>query len=109
MPAFLAAADVGLHLTETSLELCSLSVIEMLAAGLPVVSQPRGCLPEMVAHGESGFLSESEDEVAGALRELLLDPALRRRMGEAARERARHYDLRSFAAAYRELVAAVVT
>ena len=109
VPAFLADADVGLHLTETSLEVCSLSVIEMLAAGLPVVSQPRGCLPEMVAHGESGFLSESEDEIAGAVRELLLDPALRRSMGEAARERARHYDLHSFAAAYRELVAAVVT
>ena len=109
VPAFLAGADVGLHLTETSLEVCSLSVIQMLAAGLPVVSQPRGCLPEMVRHGESGFLSESEEEIAAALRELLLDPALRRSMGEAARERARHYDLRSFAAAYRELVGAVVT
>ena len=108
-PAFLATAGVGLHLTETSLETCSLSVIEMLAAGLPVVSQPRGCLPEMVGDGENGFLADAEAEIAGRLEELLLDPALRRRMGAASRDRARHYDLRRFAASYRRLVEAVTS
>jgi glycosyltransferase involved in cell wall biosynthesis/Tfp pilus assembly protein PilF len=109
VPAFLAGADVGLHLTETSLEVCSLTIIEMLAAGLPVVSQPRGCLPEMVTDGENGFLSESEEEIGERLRELFLDRALRRTMGEAAREHARPYDLRRFAASYAELAGGLVT
>ena len=107
VPSFLASASVGLHLTETALEVCSLTIIEMLAAGLPVVSQPRGCLPEMVMDGENGFLSESEAEIAARLDELLADPTLRRRMSEASRERARAYDLRIFAAAYRDLAASV--
>ena len=107
--ALLATAGVGLHLTETSMETCSLSVIEMLAAGLPVVSQPRGCLPEMVVDGENGFLADTEAEIAGRLEELLLDAALRRRMGAASRDRARHYDLRRFAASYRRLVESVIS
>jgi glycosyltransferase involved in cell wall biosynthesis len=106
--AFLATAGVGLHLTETSMETCSLSVIEMLAAGLPVVSQPRGCLPEMVVDGENGFLAEEEGEIAERLARLLGDPALRRRMGAASLDKARSYDVRRFAASYRRLVESVV-
>jgi len=104
VPGFLAEAQVGLHLTEMAAETCSLAVIEMLASGLPVVSQPRGCLPEMVVPGENGFLSEDETEIAAALDRLLRDERLRRRMGEASRRRARTYGYPRFAAAYRQLV-----
>lgn len=107
--AFLATAGVGLHLTETSMETCSLSVIEMLAAGLPVVSQPRGCLPEMVVDGENGFLADEESEIAARLEQLLRDPALRQSMGAASRERAEYYDARRFADSYRTLVASVIS
>ncbi len=105
VPAFLATAQIGLHLTETACENCSVAVIEMLAAGLPVVSQPRGCLPEMVIPGENGYLAEDEHEIAAALDRLLRDVRLRRRLGAASRRHARaHYGFPRFAAAYRRLV-----
>ena len=50
----------------------------------------------MVLHGTTGWLTSGDEPGAAAaiVVELLVDPALRRRMGEAARERAvRHYTL----------------
>jgi glycosyltransferase involved in cell wall biosynthesis len=40
-----------------------LSFIESLAAGTPVLTSPRGSLPELMLHGEHGFFAESEDEL----------------------------------------------
>jgi glycosyltransferase involved in cell wall biosynthesis len=104
IPAFMARADIGLHLTETAEECCSLAVIEMLASGLPVVSQPRGCLPEMVRHGFNGFLGDDEGAVAHALERLIVTPRLRRRMGVASRRRSAVYDVRRFRALIQRLV-----
>ncbi|HEV3478319.1 MAG TPA: glycosyltransferase family 4 protein [Gaiellaceae bacterium] len=67
------------------------SVLEAMAAGLPVVGSSVGGVPELVGDGETGFLVEpgNPDELAAAIGRLLADPELRRRMGEAGRERAR--------------------
>ena len=43
-----------------------LVLIEALAAGTPVISRPRGSLPEIVRHGEHGFLVQTEDEMVDA-------------------------------------------
>ena len=62
-------------------------LVEAMACGLPVVSTSVGGIPELVTHGENGFLT-SPGDVAGIERHLLtlLDtPQLRREMGEAAR------------------------
>lgn len=40
--------------------------IEALAAGTPVVSRPRGSLPELIRDGEHGFLAETEAELIEA-------------------------------------------
>ena len=42
-----------------------LVVAEALAAGAPVIATPRGSLPELVAHGVTGFLGETDDDLAG--------------------------------------------
>jgi len=42
--------------------------IEALATGTPVISRPRGSLPELIRHGEHGFLAETEDELVDACR-----------------------------------------
>jgi colanic acid/amylovoran biosynthesis glycosyltransferase len=64
---------------------------EAMAHGRPVVASAVGGLLDLVTHEETGLLVPPGD--AGALRaaleRLLADPALRRRLGEAARERAR--------------------
>jgi glycosyltransferase involved in cell wall biosynthesis len=67
-----------------------LAVLEAMAHGRPVVATPVGGTPELVADGETGVLVPPRDPaaLAAALRRLLGDPELRRRMGEAGYRRA---------------------
>jgi glycosyltransferase involved in cell wall biosynthesis len=59
-----------------------LAPVEAMACGTPVVAFPRGALCETVAHGETGLLVETEEELAGALEDVTrIDPrACRRRV-----------------------------
>jgi glycosyltransferase involved in cell wall biosynthesis len=70
-------------------ELLGLVAIEAGARGIPVVASDLASLPEIVEDGVTGFLFSAGDRTA--LRErlttVLANPALRRRMGMAARER----------------------
>lgn len=71
---------------------------EAQAMCLPVVSFCSGGIPEVVAHGETGFLAPERDieGLAYHLQLLLADPALLTRMGEAGRRRVRaKFDLRT--------------
>jgi glycosyltransferase involved in cell wall biosynthesis len=63
--------------------------LEAMACGRPVVASSVGGLPEVVGDRDGGSLVASEDSVAlaQAVAALLLDPAHRRRCGEAARAR----------------------
>src|SRR6185437_1794628 len=40
------------------------AVVESLALGTPAVGLSRGCLPELVEHGRTGWLAKSPDELA---------------------------------------------
>jgi glycosyltransferase involved in cell wall biosynthesis len=66
-----------------------MAILEAMAAGLPVVATAVGGIPELVADGETGLLVPpgDPDALAAALRRLVADPELRRRLGEAARAR----------------------
>jgi mannose-6-phosphate isomerase-like protein (cupin superfamily) len=44
-----------------------LSVVESMACGTPVVAFSRGSMHEIIAHGETGFLTENLDEMVKAL------------------------------------------
>ncbi len=85
--ALLAEADVFVLPTAYPYEGQPLSILEAMAAGLPVVSTARGAIPDMVRDGVTGLLVAERDPQAlsGALASLLADPPLRRRMGEAGR------------------------
>lgn len=71
-------------------ENCPMSVLEAMAQGKPVVGSRMGGIPELVAEGETGLLFEAGNvvELGACLDRLMGDPALRRRMGQAARARA---------------------
>jgi phosphatidylinositol alpha-1,6-mannosyltransferase len=65
--------------------------LEAAAAGVPSVAGQTGGAAEAVVDGVSGFVVPRPSEVSsvtGPLRRLLDDPDLRRRQGEAARNRA---------------------
>ena len=64
--------------------------VEAMACGLPVVTTDVGGMREAVSDGVEGFVVPFHDAkaMADALEKLARDPALRRRMGQAARQRA---------------------
>lgn len=45
-----------------------LSMIEAMACGTPVIARPRGAVPEIVRHGETGFLVNTLEEAVEAVR-----------------------------------------
>ena len=46
------------------------AIVEALLAGVPVVGFRRGVLPSLVDHGVTGFVADTEDELAGYLTRL---------------------------------------
>ncbi|MEP7334206.1 MAG: glycosyltransferase family 4 protein [Actinomycetota bacterium] len=94
VPELLAQAQV--FVLATCSEGMPVSVLEAMAAGLPVVASDVGGVGEIVVDGETGLLVPPGDEAAleRALRRLIASPDLRRRLGDAGRERAeREFDL----------------
>jgi len=83
----IAGFDVGimpLHDTPWERGKCAYKLIQVMAAGKPVIASPVGANRQVVQHGVNGFLAETTEQWAEALR-ALRDSELRRRMGEAAR------------------------
>lgn len=85
IPALLRECDAFLLPSRT--ESFGLAALEALASGVPVVASDVGGLPEVVVHGETGFLAalDDVDAMAGHVRSLLTDPATRNELGRAAR------------------------
>ena len=106
IPEILAAADV--FVLSSRWEGNPLSVMEAMAAGKPVVATAVGGVPELVEDGVSGILvpPQSPEALAEAMIRLAQDPALRQRMGQAARERAQErFSVERMAREYEQLYA----
>ena len=57
-----------------------LVMVEALACGTPVIAFPEGSAPEIVQHGETGFVVEDEEAMAAAVKDLdAIDPEACRR------------------------------
>lgn len=81
---------LDLYVSTSLKEGLPLSLIEAMAACLPVVATDVPGHRDVVAHGETGLLIPPEDPtaLADAVAMLLANPERRRRMGEAGRRRA---------------------
>jgi UDP-glucose:(heptosyl)LPS alpha-1,3-glucosyltransferase len=103
VPLF-AASDALLH--PTRWDACSLSTIEAQAAGRPAVTTAMNGASDLIVDGETGFVLREPEDLNGlaARMRLLLDPALRGRIGEAARRAAASFDVRDNHAAVERLL-----
>jgi glycosyltransferase involved in cell wall biosynthesis len=89
VPAFLGALDLAV--LPSRAEGMSNALLEYMAAGRPIVATAVGGTPDLLADGQHGLLVPPADaaRLAGAIDRLLRDPELARRLGAAARRRAR--------------------
>ncbi|MCR9197889.1 MAG: glycosyltransferase [Planctomycetaceae bacterium] len=100
----LAAADT--FLMSSISEGIPLTIIEAMAAELPVVSTAVGGIPEMITSGQNGFLAPARQpaELSRCLVSLAQSPALRRKVGAAGRRTAEEqFSLDSMLNGYRRL------
>ncbi len=90
LPALYNCAEVYLGLsrsTELDVEGFGISLVEASACGIPVVAARSGGIPDAVREGETGLLVDGErpDLVAEAVRQLLRNSELARRLGAGGR------------------------
>lgn len=85
---YLPAADLGLITSET--ESFCLTILEAMCFGCPSVARRVGGIPEVVEDNVSGVLVDGDapDALADAVGKLIADPARRKQLGRAARQRA---------------------
>ena len=81
--------QLDIFVLSSTTEGVSLTLLEAMATGLPVVATDVGGNPEVVIDGETGYLVPMQNpaEMAGRLLLLLNDEKLRRHMGSKGRER----------------------
>jgi glycosyltransferase involved in cell wall biosynthesis len=106
VPALLGRARLFVLPSQT--EGVSLTILEAMASGLPVVTTRVGGNPEVVHDGASGLLVPARDAsaLAQALLQVYRDSEMGRRLGVAGRRRAEEkFDVRRMVAQYEELYA----
>ncbi len=99
MPSIMPLADVGI-VPSICEEAFSLSALEDMAAGLPVIATRSGGLPEVVDN-ECALLVDKDDHLVEGLSDTIVNlhnnPSVRKLMGEKGRERSRLFDIKSYA------------
>lgn len=93
VPDYMAMADI--FVTASVSEVHPLTVIEAMAAGLPVVAVSSPGISDSVESGQTGLLTTRPDGgLAAAMVGLALNPARRAQMSAAARAASDRYDIR---------------
>jgi glycosyltransferase involved in cell wall biosynthesis len=97
IPRWMRAMDVVVHASDR--EPFGVVVLEAMALGKPVVAGAEGGPREIITEGVDGLLAPYEDveTLARQIRRYLDDPDFARRVGAAARKRARDFQPERFA------------
>jgi glycosyltransferase involved in cell wall biosynthesis len=88
----LAMGDI--YITASVSEVHPLSVIEAMAAGLPIVAISSPGISDTVTSGEQGMLASRPEALAAAIAVLASSKQRRETMGSAAKEASAQYDIR---------------
>ena len=96
IPRHFAMADIALFPLEDQLitrAKCSAKLLELMAAGLPIIAGRVGQAAEYIEHNVSGMLVEPDDPafMAQAILQLLDDPYLRTQLGAGAHKRIQQF------------------
>ncbi|MCB9626419.1 MAG: glycosyltransferase family 4 protein [Sandaracinaceae bacterium] len=100
--------DIGVYplpIDDWVLGKSGLKAIQYMMFGLPAVATKVGTTPMIIDHDVNGLLVESDSDWLEALERLIRDPALRERLGTAARKKAEaNYSTRAIAQVYRDVL-----
>jgi glycosyltransferase involved in cell wall biosynthesis len=105
-------AQAGFFVTSSLTEGVSLTLLEAMAVGLPILATAVGGNPEVVDTGVTGRLvpSASPEKLAEGIEQMLAARSEWSLMGQAARERVlAHFDIRTMLANYQDLYDEVLT
>ena len=84
---FISDCSIGI-IASTGSEEVSRALLEWISLGKPVVASSVGCIPEILKHGEGGYIVSSKNSVLMAERiiELISQPELIKKMGDFNKE-----------------------
>jgi glycosyltransferase involved in cell wall biosynthesis len=106
---FLAHVDIFCYQTEWHEESFGYVVLEALAAGCVVVTEPRGALPERIVDDVTGVLVDGHGAAEAAVRALAVDPERCARLSAAAMLSASAYTKRAMQERFGEVIAALMS
>jgi glycosyltransferase involved in cell wall biosynthesis len=84
---------------------CPVKLLVYMALGIPVIASPVGMVPQMILHGETGFLAKNQSEWERYLIQLIEDAEMRKEMGRKAREHVeKHFSVKRWAPVYAQFI-----
>src|SRR4030042_4218350 len=81
-----------LYVIASTAELQSITTLEAIASGLPVVASNLGALPELVRDGENGFLFNAQAELPEKILDIFSDASLKDKMSARSLEIVKAHD-----------------
>lgn len=105
MPEIYQSCDI--YVQPSLVEPFGIALLEAMSCGKPIVASSVGGMRDTVSHLTNGILVPpgNSERLAEAIRTLVIDPELRRKMGEASEKRAREtFNWRKIAAQYLDLL-----
>lgn len=89
LPRFLTEAD--LFVFASTCENLPVTLLEAMAAGLPIACSDRGPMPEVLKDGGAFFDPDRPESIAAAVRAIIVDDEYRLKLAARAQELSQHY------------------
>lgn len=107
LPALYCLADV--FVIASIAELQSIATMEAMASGLPVVAVKAIALPELIRHGQNGYLVQEGNikALANQIVKILKNPALKKRMSQKGLKLINRHNIKNTIRKYQQIYKAL--